>query len=137
MVDLAIIARKRGDSAGALDWYAQSYAAAQGPATRLQWGVRYVNALIDLAPRDVASVERTAGGVLGELEPVPDTFYDRNLRALENMGRKLSGWDKSPAQHAALGRIRAQMDQTCAKLPAGDPVRAKCGAALRPKIAKA
>ena len=70
-------------------------------------------------------------------EPVSDTFYDRNLRALENMGRKLSGWDKNPAQHAALGRIRAQMDQTCAKLPAGDPVRAKCGAALRPHAAEA
>jgi thiol-disulfide isomerase/thioredoxin len=137
MVDLAIIARKRGDTAGALDWYAQSYAAAQGPATRLQWGVRYVNALIDLAPQDVARIERTAGNVLGEVEPVPDTFYDRNLRALENMGRKLAGWDKNPAQHAALGRIRAQMDQTCAKLPASDPVRAKCGAALRSPASEA
>jgi thiol-disulfide isomerase/thioredoxin len=137
MVDLAIIARKRGDTAGALDWYAQSYAAAQGPATRLQWGVRYVNALIDLAPQDVARIERTAGSVLGEVEPVPDTFYDRNLRALENMGRKLSGWDRNPAQHVALGRIRAQMDQTCAKLPAGDPVRAKCAAALRPQAKRA
>jgi thioredoxin-related protein len=137
MVDLAEIAKKRGDKATALDWYAQSYAAAQGPATRLQWGVRYVGALIDLAPQDSARIARTASSVIDEVEPVPDAFYDRNLRALERMGRKLAGWSKNPLQRAALDRLRAQMDRTCAKLPANDPVRAKCNAALRPQITKA
>jgi thiol-disulfide isomerase/thioredoxin len=130
MVDLAEVAKKRGDKAGALDWYAQSYGSAQGPATRLQWGVRYVNALIELAPQDAARIEHAAGSVIGELDPVPDTFYDRNLRALERMGRKLADWSKDPVQRAALGRIRGQMDGVCAKLPAADPVRAKCGASL-------
>jgi thiol-disulfide isomerase/thioredoxin len=137
MVDLAEVAKKRGDKAGALDWYAQSYAAAQGPATRVQWGTRYVNALVELAPRDVARIERAAGSVIGELEPVPDTFYDRNQRALERMGKKLAGWNKGPAQRAVLERIRAQMAGVCAKLPAGDPARAKCGGALRPQSLKA
>lgn len=137
MVDLAEVAKKRGDKAGALDWYGQSYAAAQGPATRVQWGTRYVNALIELAPQDAARIERAAGSVIGELEPTPDTFYDRNLRALERMGKKLGGWNKGPAQHAVLERIRAQMAGVCAKLPAGDPARAKCGGALRPQPLKA
>ena len=137
MVDLAEVAKKRGDKAGALDWYAQSYASAQGPATRLQWGVRYVNALVELAPQDAARIEHAAGSVIGEIEPVPDTFYDRNLRALERMGRKLTDWSKEPVQRAALGRIRGQMDGVCAKLPAADPVRAKCDASLRPQSLKA
>jgi hypothetical protein len=137
MVDLAEVAKKRGDKAGALDWYAQSYAAAQGPATRVQWGTRYVNALVELAPQDVARIERAAGSVIGELEPVPDTFYDRNLRALERMGKKLAGWNKGPAQRAVLARIRAQMAGVCAKLPKSDPARAKCGGALRPQSLKA
>jgi thioredoxin-related protein len=137
MVDLAEVAKKRGDKAGALDWYAQSYAAAQGPATRVQWGTRYVNALVELAPQDVARIERAAGSVIGELEPVPDTFYDRNLRALERMGKKLAGWNKGPAQRAALERVRAQMSGVCAKLPKSDPARAKCGGALRPQSLKA
>ncbi|HEY2970364.1 MAG TPA: thioredoxin family protein, partial [Casimicrobiaceae bacterium] len=102
MVDLAEVAKKRGDKAGALDWYAQSYAAAQGPATRVQWGTRYVNALIELAPQDAARIEHAAGSIIGELEPVPDTFYDRNLRSLERMGKKLAGWSKEPEQRAAL-----------------------------------
>jgi thioredoxin-related protein len=137
MVDLAEVAKKRGDKAGALDWYAQSYAAAQGPATRVQWGTRYVNALVELAPQDVARIERAAGSVIGELEPVPDTFYDRNLRALERMGKKLAGWNKGPAQRAVLERVRAQMAGVCAKLPKSDPARAKCGGALRPQSLKA
>ena len=137
MVDLAEVAKKRGDTAGALDWYAQSYAAAKGPATRVQWGARYVNALTELAPQDVVAVEKAADSVIGELEPVPETFYDRNLRGLERMGKKLSDWGKQPAQKAALERIRGQMDAVCAKLPAGDPSRAKCKEALRPHTASA
>jgi thioredoxin-related protein len=130
MVDLAEVAKKRGDKAGALDWYARSYAAAQGPATRMQWGVRYVNARVELAPQDVAGIERAAGSVIGELEPVPDTFYGRNLRSLERMGKKLAEWSQDPAQQAALARLRTQMDGVCGKLPAGDPARAKCADAL-------
>jgi thioredoxin-related protein len=132
MVDLAEVAKKRGDKAGALDWYAQSYAAAQGPATRVQWGTRYVNARVELAPQDVAGVEKAAASVIGELDPTPDTFYGRNLRALERMGKKLAEWGKDPAQLAALARVRGQMAGVCAKLPAGDPARATCSGALRP-----
>ena len=40
-------------------------------------------------------------------------------------------------QRAALGRIRGEMDGVCTKLPASDPVRAKCGAALRAQSVKA
>jgi thioredoxin-related protein len=137
MVDLAEVAKKRGDNAAALDWYAQSYAAAKGPATRVQWGTRYVNAITELKPQDVAGVERTAQAVIAELEPVPDTFYDRNLRALERMGRKLNDWGKQGEQKAALDRIRGQMDGVCAKLPKGDPARAKCSGALRAQSASA
>ena len=102
MVDLAELAKKRGDKAGALDWYARSYAAAQGPATRVQWGVRYVNARIELAPQDIAGVERAAASVIGELDPVPDTFYGRNLESLERMGKRLTEWSKDPAQRAGV-----------------------------------
>ena len=135
MVDLAENAKKRGDKAAALDWYAQSYAAAEGPATRLQWGVRYVNALTELSPQDTARVEQAAKSVIGELEPTSDTFYERNLRGLERMGTKLSEWGKEPAHAAALARIRGQLSSVCAKLPPGDPARAKCNGALRPHVA--
>jgi len=137
MVDLAENAKKRGDKSAALEWYAQSYAAAEGPATRLQWGVRYVNALTELAPQDADRVEQAAKSVIGELDPTPDTFYERNLRGLERMGAKLTAWGKDPAQAAALARIRTQMSDVCAKLPSTDPVRAKCNGALHAQPARA
>jgi thioredoxin-related protein len=49
MLDLASNAKKRGDKPAAIAWYAKAYDAAKGPATRLQWGVTYVNALVDLS----------------------------------------------------------------------------------------
>lgn len=137
MVDLAELAKKRGDTAGALDWYARSYAAAQGPATRVQWGVRYVNARIELAPQDVAGVEGAATSVIAELEPVPDTFYGRNLRSLERMGKRLTEWSKDPAQRSAFTHIRSQMAGVCAKLPPADPARATCSGALQAQAPRA
>ena len=132
MLDLAANAKKRGDKAVALDWEQKAYAAADGPATRLQWGVHYVNALVDLAPQDEARIEYAAKSVIGELDPTPDTFYERNRRGLERMGAKLDAWNARHRHEAAVGRIRAQMAAVCAKLPSADPARSTCDGAMRP-----
>ena len=78
-----------------------------------------------------------AARVIGELDPVPDTFYDRNRRALERIGKQLTAWNKSGSHNDALQRLAAQMGSVCAKLPAGDPARATCGAVLRRRTATA
>jgi hypothetical protein len=132
MLGLAANAKKRGDKAAALGWYERAYAAADGPATRLQWGVSYVNALVELAPKDAPRIEAAALHVIGELDATPDTFFGRNQRSLDKMGKKLAAWDKGSEQKAALQRIRAQMAGVCAKLPGADPARAACDGALRP-----
>jgi hypothetical protein len=132
MLGLAANARKRGDKARALEWVEQAYAAATGPATRLQWGVGYVKALIAISPQDGARIESAAGQIIGELEAKPETFYERNRRALERMGKELAGWNKNRQHDASLQRIRAKMANVCAQLPAADPARATCEGALRP-----
>jgi len=131
MLDIAANAKKRGDKAAALDWEQKAYAAADGPATRLQWGVHYVNALIELAPHDEARIEHAAKSVIGELDPTPDTFYERNRRGLERMGGKLAAWNAQHRHEPAMARIRAQMAAVCAKLPAADPARATCDGVMR------
>ena len=132
MLGLAANAKKRGDKATALAWYEKAHAAADGPATRLQWGAGYVNALVDLSPQDAKRIETAAAQVIGELEAKPDTFFGRNQRALEKMGKKLTAWNKDNQHGASVQRIRAQMTSVCAKLPAGDPARATCDGALQP-----
>ena len=116
MLGLAANAKTRGDKAGALGWYEKAYAAADGPATRLQWGASYVNALVDLAPQDVGRIDKATASVIGELDPAPETFYGRNQRSLERMSKKLAAWDKNQEHDASLKRMRAQMTGVCAKI---------------------
>ena len=138
MLGLAGNARMRGDKAAAVDWAEKAYATATGPATRLQWGVSYVNALVDLTPEAAARIEKAAGQVIGELEAAPDTFYDRNHRYLERMTRKLLAWNKGRQHQDSVQRLRAQLAGVCAKLPAGDPARKACdGLWNAPKAATA
>ncbi len=135
MLGLALNAKERGDKGAAVDWAEKAYAAAQGPATRLQWGARYVSLLVELTPQDVERIEKAAAQVIGELEPVPDTFYERNLRALERVGKNLAKWSADPRHRPAVQRLRAEMGGVCVKLPAGDPARATCDRALQPPVA--
>ena len=132
MLGLAANAKKRGEKSVALEWREKAYAAAEGGATRLQWGAGYVNAMIELTPQDSARIEKAALTVIGELNPTPDTFYERNRRALERMGEKLAAWNKDRRHDEPLKRIRAQMASVCAKLPTSDPARTTCNSVLRP-----
>ncbi|HEY8623549.1 MAG TPA: thioredoxin fold domain-containing protein [Casimicrobiaceae bacterium] len=132
MLGLAANAKRRGEKGVAVDWAEKAYAAAEGGATRLQWGAGYVNTMIDLAPQDAPRIEKAALKVIGELDPSPDTFYERNRRSLERMGKKLVAWNKDSRHDDSLKRIRAQMASVCAKLPASDPARTTCSGVLRP-----
>jgi hypothetical protein len=132
MLGLAANAKKRGDKAAALDWHEKAYAAADGPATRLQWGASYVSALVELAPQDKQRIESAASHVIGELDAKPDTFFGRNQKSLERMGKRLAAWNKGNAHGESLQRIQAQMAGVCAKLPAADPAHAACDSALLP-----
>lgn len=133
MSGLASNAKKRGDKAAALGWYEQAYAASKGPATRLQWGASYVGALIELAPDDASRIEAAARSVIGELEPVPATFHERNRAMLDRMGRRIVGWAESNRQDVVLAALRRRLGAHCAKLPAQTPERATCDGVLGAK----
>ncbi len=137
MLGLAANARVRGDNRVALNWYEQAYANAQGPATRLQWGTGYLRALVDLSPMDVERIERAARSVIADIEPKPETFYARNRNSLDRLGGKLNDWNKDHQHAAVLARLREQLADICAQLPAQAPERADCAAVLAPKAAQA
>jgi thiol-disulfide isomerase/thioredoxin len=126
MLSLGSNARKRGDTAAALDWYAQAWQTSVGPATRLQWGATWVRNLIELAPQDAARIEAAARSVLGELTPTAASFAGRNATALERLSRQLVDWAQKHQQQATLERLRAQTQGLCAKLPGGSAERTGC-----------
>jgi len=126
MLGLAANAKKRGDKAAAVEWSGKAYAASSGPATRLQWGASYIKTLTEMAPDQEAPIETAAKRILGELKTAPETFYERNLRSLERVGKSLREWNKENSHAAVIGRLQAQLDGICKKLPAADPSRAAC-----------
>jgi len=126
MLGLAANAKKRGDKAAAVDWSGKAYAASNGPATRLQWGASYIKTLTEMAPDDETPIEAATKRVLGELKTAPETFYERNLRSLERVGKSLREWNKENSHAAVIRRLQAQLDSICKKLPAADPSRAAC-----------
>jgi thiol-disulfide isomerase/thioredoxin len=132
MIELAVNARRRGDSAGALDWYEKAYAAAQGPATRLQWGARYVIALTELAPAQQERVDQAVARVIDDLDPAPETFYGRNRAVLQKLGAALKDWNSDHGHDAVLKNAVAKMSAVCEKLSEAAPERAVCGGLLPP-----
>jgi thioredoxin-related protein len=126
MSTLGANAKKRGDKSAAVNWYEQAYHAAKGPATRLQWGANYVNALIELSPADGNRIEKAAATVLTEVGATENAFYERNLVSLERMGRKLDDWNKDLKHQASVQKLRLQLDEVCKKLPDNDGQRGAC-----------
>jgi thioredoxin-related protein/tetratricopeptide (TPR) repeat protein len=126
MLGLASNARKRGDIDAALDWYSKAFDASQGPATRLEWGVRYVRALLDLAPQDPQRIEWSTRNVIGELDAKPETFHGRSANVLTTMGQRVREWTENNNEPDLLARLRETMDAVCARLPESAPERATC-----------
>jgi hypothetical protein len=133
MSELASNAKKRGDKAEALHWYGEAFDKSEGPATRLQWGSSYINALIDLAPQDEARIEKAASQLLTEAAKQPDAFYERSGRSLQRVGSKLQAWNKGNAHAAAIKRLQTQIDGVCNALDKSDAQQhERCTNLLKP-----
>ena len=132
MSALASNARKRGDHEAALRWYEEAYIKSEGPATRLQWGASYFDALVELAPGDAARIERVATQILAEAAAMPDAFHERAGRSMQRVGRKLLAWSQDETHAAAFRRLKGQLDGVCSRLPVDDPQRAACQSVLKP-----
>ncbi|HWW68497.1 MAG TPA: thiol reductase thioredoxin, partial [Duganella sp.] len=86
MLSLAAGAKRRGDMAGAVDWYRKAWEAAAGPATRLQWGVTYLNSLLELSPQDAQRIALAEQGLRADIAAAgPDAFEQRNLSQLKKL----------------------------------------------------
>jgi len=131
MLSLASNAKARGDSTDALHWYEEAFNKSEGPATRLQWGATYLNALIDMAPQDEARIEKAAAQLFTEAGTAPDAFYERSGRSLQRVGSKLQGWNKGGSHAAALQRLQKQLDGVCGALDKGDAKREACEGLLK------
>lgn len=114
MPSLAELAEQRGDKSTALDWLKQGYEQSEGPASRVQWGVLYVQGLIRLTPDDKPSIEKATSQVLGELAGQPDSYHQRTRRRLEELGKNLTQWSQKHDGAATLIKLRTRTNEVCA-----------------------
>jgi len=136
MSELAGNAKNRGDKAEALHWYEEAFNKSEGPATRLQWGSSYVNALVEMAPQDEPRIEKAVSQLLTEAGAAPDAFYERSGRSMQRIGSKLQAWNKTGQHAAALQRLQKQLDGVCGALEKGDAKRDACEGLLKPAAGK-
>ena len=125
-------ARKQGRTADALGWYRQAFDKSEGPATRLQWGLGYLNALVDLAPKDAAAIEKTASQLLTEAGQDSGAFAARSGRDLRRASQKLLTWADQAPRTTSLARLRMQAQALCPKVDAAAGQRAACEALFKP-----
>ncbi|WP_343517701.1 thioredoxin family protein [Sphingomonas sp.] len=115
MPSLARLAEQRGDTAGAVAWLRRGYETSEGPASRVQWGVTYVEGLIRLDPGNKAAIEKAAGQVVGELAEQPAGYRQRTRQRLEGLGKSLAQWSAKHDGALVLAQLRSQTDKVCAK----------------------
>ncbi|WP_411851097.1 thioredoxin family protein [Stenotrophomonas sp. LGBM10] len=121
MPELAELAEARGDRQAALGWLRKAYDAAQGPATRVQWGVLYVEGLLRLTPADTATIEQATAAVIADLDTQPAGYHQRTRQRFERLGASLQAWSKAHQGGATLQRLQARMQGACAQAaPSGE-----------------
>ncbi len=134
MSQLGSLARQLGRHDEALRWYAQAFAQSQGPATRLQWGAGYLQALVELAPADAARIEATAKQLFDEAARDPGAFYKRSAGSLQRVGRALKTWNQDGSHDANIKRLQASLGTLCSKVDPADDRRANCRSLLSPAL---
>ncbi len=111
---LADSAESLGKSTEALQWYERAYRESKGAATRFQWGVSYLQALLRLAPTDASRISSSGQDVLKELS-ARDAIYRRSRIRLQQLEKALLKWEsESPqARKPVIDSLRSTYLQTC------------------------
>lgn len=130
MPDLAEIAEKRGDVPKAIDWWRQGYETSTGTASRIQWGVLYIQSIIRLTPEDSAALEAATTRVIDELGQYPDSYHQRTRVRFEGLEANLTDWSKANHGAKVLKRLQSHMHLVCPTKQTDDASRSACGAWL-------
>jgi protein disulfide-isomerase len=125
MADLATLEERTGNKPEALSLLERAYRESQGPATRFQWGVLYVEGLLRMAPQSEPRIRTATLAVLGELAG-PDRIHARSKDRLERMHKALVSWSKGRGHGATLAAINQRWLEICSSIPATDATRAEC-----------
>jgi len=133
MSSLSAMAEKEGNIEEALSWRKQAYETAEGAATRFQWGVNYVRAIIRLTPEDHEAISSATLMLLAELD-AGETFSGRNFSGIRRLNQTLAKWDEEQRAAAEaesyLSGINQKLAEICGQQALGTTARDNCDSLL-------
>lgn len=115
MTMMATGAELGGDKRAAIEWSRKAYEASEGPATRVQWAVKYAKAVIRFTPEDKAAVAKAAEAAITELGKSPDSYYQNTRKSVTSLGESLREWSQAHNGVQVLAGLQAKMDRVCAR----------------------
>ncbi len=130
MSSMAEIAEETDDPAGIVEWRQKAYQAAAGKATRFQWGVEYVSALIQHQPDDAELIVETALGLFDNLDRGSDVFSGRNYGRLNTLLETIKQW-QSESRAETLDQFIAQIQILCDQTDGESRQYQQCNTLLR------
>ena len=129
MSSMAEIAEETGDDAGAVAWRKKAYETAVGKATRFQWGVEYVSALIKYTPQDANFIATTANSLFDNLDRPSDVFTGRNFGRLNTLLDNLEQW-QSEARNETYNQFIANLQSLCDRTEQESQPKQQCSKLL-------
>jgi protein disulfide-isomerase len=140
MADMGYLEQESGNGAEAIRWYKKAWDAAQGPATRTQWGTNYLFALIELSPDDIDEISVAGTTIFEELAAQEDGLYHRSRGRVDKLSKKLLVWaepaegDNTTVEQrgVALIALREEMDKLCVGVEEGSEASTTCASFLVP-----
>lgn len=135
MADLGYLEAEEGNGEAAVDWYRQAWEGAEGPATRQQWGVNYLKALVRFSPDEVDTIGSTGQALLTELAGQTDGLHQRTARGVLRMSSVLLAWAQAQpgdtSRQEVVSSLRQQMNSLCDGLDAAPEA---CSLFLEPAL---
>lgn len=131
MSALAYLEEQEGNVPEAIEWRRKAYEASTGPATRIRWWARYVQAVVRMAPGNSEAIQQASLAIFGDSQVLGDAFVGANFRNLQKTAEALQEWDAEyhPDQ-SMLDDFNARMEGLCEAQTADSPELASCTSLL-------
>ncbi len=129
MSSLSSLAEKQDDIDSAILWRKRAFEAADGPATKLQWGAAYVRTLIRLRPESGEEIKAASEQLVRRFDGKLDLYSGRNFRVLRSLAKALHDWR---ADDVELNRLFAELMRQCQQITTEGTVKNNCIDATSP-----
>ena len=140
MSGMGYLEKEAGDGEQAIYWYKKAWDAAQGPATRIQWGTNYLDALLELSPDDIDAIGAAGTKIFDELTQQTDGLHHRSSTRMDRLSTTLLAWAEPAEDDSTTGAqrqvvlraLRREMDRRCEHGQAEGEGAATCESFLIP-----